>query len=71
VELPMFVCKHCHGDVIILNRRQDTVWCSKCDSYICDNCAIRIAAGEPHKTAQEFLIEAFEMNNRPAKFLLP
>lgn len=75
LESAMFVCKHCHGDVIILDRREDTAWCRDCDAYICDNCAkseaVRIVLGLPHKTMQQKLIEAFEQNNKSAKLILP
>lgn len=39
-EAPTKTCSHCQT-VMIINpdRQRERGWCSKCDHYICDNCA--------------------------------
>lgn len=59
-ESALCVCKHCGADVILNpNRSREREWCSQCDAYICDNCALRRKLGAPHVPMAQFLAEMF------------
>jgi len=58
-EAPTMSCNHC-GTVVIINpkRTRDRDWCSHCDMYVCDNCAIeRKLPDYVHKTYRQKIIE--------------
>lgn len=39
-EAPIITCSHCQAMVVPNTARtRDRAWCSKCDKYICDDCA--------------------------------
>lgn len=58
-EAPTMGCNHC-GTVVIINpkRIRDRDWCSTCDMYVCDNCALeRRLPGYIHSTHRQRIIE--------------
>lgn len=42
-EAALITCGHCQATVVINpDRQRARAWCSKCDHYICDECAARL-----------------------------
>jgi hypothetical protein len=43
-ESAIYTCSHCQcGVVLNPDRSRERHWCAKCDRYICDECAYRMA----------------------------
>lgn len=58
-EAPTMGCNHC-GTVVVINpkRTRDRDWCSQCDMYVCDNCALeRRLPGYVHRTHRQNIID--------------
>lgn len=55
---------HCCGCSrgVLLNpdRSRERAYCKKCDSYLCDQCAVAIQNGAPHIPIAKFLDDAQE-----------
>ncbi len=60
-ESAIAVCNHCGSDVLLHpDRSRPREWCSRCDSYICDNCGAAAKVGAPHVTYMQSLEDAYE-----------
>jgi len=62
-EAPTMGCNHC-GTVVIMNpkRTRDREYCSNCDMYICDNCALeRKLPDYTHKTHRQKIFEQLNL----------
>jgi hypothetical protein len=64
-ETAFITCSHCQGTVILNpDRTRERAWCYKCDHYICDACAVQMAAGRDCTPMRKILNDAYESANK-------
>ena len=64
-ESSVWVCAHCHADVILNpNRSRDREYCFYCDSYICDNCGLLKKLGVTHKPMRQIIADLYDKLTR-------
>ena len=64
-ESAIAVCGHCQFAVILEpNRSRDRGWCSKCDTYLCDECTELLAKTLECRSMKRRVDEAQELIER-------
>jgi len=67
-----YQCSNCERLVVLNpNRSRDRFWCSKCDEYHCDDCALRTKITGICRPFKQLIEEALTATVKQAKLILP